>query len=61
MDENFKKLTAFATSDGATFQFRKISFGLKNAPPTFQNMTTREALPGYLCQFAVVYLDDVII
>ena len=61
MDDNSKRLTAFTTPDGATFQFRRMPFGLKNAPATFQNMMTQEVLPGYLRQFAVVYLDDVII
>ena len=61
MDQRSKHLTAFTTPDGATYQFRRMPFGLKNAPATFQNLMTREVLPGCLRKYAVVYLDDVII
>jgi hypothetical protein len=61
LTERAKPLTAFSTSTGATYQFRVMSFGLKNAPATFQRLMSQEVLVGYLHDFALVYLDDVII
>jgi hypothetical protein len=60
MDKASKHLTAFATPDGATYQYRVMPFGLKNAPATFQKLMTR-VLEGHLGKFAHVYLDDIII
>lgn len=61
MEKGSRPLTAFTTPDGATYQFRVMPFGLKNAPATFQKLMTQEVLPGYLRKFALVYLDDVIV
>lgn len=52
--------TAFTTPDVAAYEFRVMLFGLKNAPATFQKMMT-EVLAGYVYQFVIPYLDDVII
>jgi hypothetical protein len=60
MDKASKHLTAFATPDGATYQYRVMPFGLKNAPATFQKLMTR-VLEGHLGKFAHMYLDDIII
>lgn len=60
MNPSSKHLTAFATPDGATYQFKVMPFGLKNAPATFQKMMAR-VLAGYLGEFVQVYLDDIII
>jgi hypothetical protein len=62
MDQALKKLTAFATPDGAgaTYQYRVIPFGLQNAPATFQNFMAR-ALTGLLGRCVHVYLNDIII
>ena len=60
LDEQSRHLTGFATPDGATYQYRVMPFGLKNAPTTFQKLMTR-VLPGYLGIFVHVYLDDIII
>lgn len=56
-----RRLTAFTTPDGASYEFKVMPFGLKNAPATFQKMMTRDVLAGYLHHFVIVYLDDIII
>lgn len=38
-----------------------MAFGLKNAPSTFQQLMTQEVLSGYIQDFVMVYLDDIII
>jgi hypothetical protein len=60
MDPASKHLTAFATPDGATYQYRAMPFGLKNAPATFQKLMTG-VLGGLLGKCAHVYLDDIIV
>jgi hypothetical protein len=60
MDPASKHLTAFATPDGATYQYRVMPFGLKNAPATFQKLMTC-VLSGLLGKCAHVYLDDIIV
>ena len=55
-----KKYTAFSTPSGGQYQFRVMPFGLKNAPGTFQNMM-RHVLAEQWGNFAIAYLDDVII
>lgn len=61
MDDASKHLTAFATPDGALYQFRVMPFGLKNAPSTFQRFMTQQVLVGQLQTFSLVYLDDIIV
>eukprot|EP00171_Calliarthron_tuberculosum_P006618 IDg6618t1 len=51
--------TAF-TSHAGTFQFRRMPFGICNAPATFQR-TLDILLAGYRWQSCLVYLDDVIV
>jgi hypothetical protein len=60
MDPMSKYLTAFATPDGATYQYRVMPFGLKNAPATFQKLMAC-VLSGLLGKCAHVYLDDIIV
>ena len=57
-DEDVPK-TAFRTPKGH-FQFRVLSFGLTNAPATFQT-AMNEMLAPYLRESALVYLDDILI
>ncbi|KAJ9511436.1 hypothetical protein QJQ45_029906 [Haematococcus lacustris] len=51
--------TAFRTPDGH-YQFKVLSFGLCNAPATFQRVMN-DAFAPVLNQCALVYLDDILV
>lgn len=53
-----KEKTAFTTPFGL-YQFNVLPMGLKNSPPTFQKVMTNTLAPCR--QFALVYLDDIIV
>lgn len=57
-EEDIEK-TTFTCAHG-TFAFKRMPFGLKNAPATFQRMMNR-VLASVLRKFALVYLDDIIV
>ena len=57
-DEDVPK-TAFRTPFGH-FQWRVLSFGLTNAPATFQRLMNDVFRP-YLDRFVLVYLDDILV
>ena len=59
MEESSKEKTAFITYDGQ-YQFTKMSFGLVNAPSTYQRMM-QGVLAGLQWKCLQVYLDDIII
>ena len=59
MNEPDKEKTAFATHRGL-FQFRKMAFGLTNAPATFMRLMER-VLQGLNWEQCLVYLDDIIV
>ena len=59
LDDSSRELTAFATSR-SHYQFKRLSFGLRNAPAAFQ-----KAIQGILKEFSwkkvIVYIDDILI
>lgn len=58
MDEMSKHLTAFSCWQGK-FQYKRMPFGLRNAPATFQ-LLMQKVLAG-LESFSLSYIDDIII
>lgn len=60
MAEESKQYTAFCTPDGAQYEFNVMPFGLKNARATFQKMV-QHVLAGYVGEFCMAYLDDIVI
>lgn len=59
MEESDKCKTAFCTPKGH-FEFNRMSFGLKNAPATFQRMMNN-VLTGLDPVQCFVYLDDIVV
>lgn len=58
--ENSKKYTAFTVPNRGLFQFRKMPFGLHNAPATWQRLIDKVLGPK-LEPHVFVYLDDIVI
>ena len=58
LNQEDKAKTAFSSHVGK-FQFRKMPFGLKGAPATFQRLMDSVLAPCY--GFASAYLDDIIV
>ena len=59
MEESDREKTAFICQYGL-YEFKRMPFGLKNAPGTFQRLMNF-VLQEYLYKFVAVYLDDIII
>ena len=59
LDPNSEELTAFSTSRGH-WQFKRLPFGLCNAPATFQRQML-EILRDFPRCHVVVYIDDILI
>ena len=59
MDKKDQDKTAFSTDDGH-YEFKRMPFGLKNAPATFQRVMNH-ILRGLTAEVCLVYLDDIII
>ena len=59
MDNKDKPKTAFTTGKGL-YQFTIMSFGLCNAPATFERLM-EDVLAGLLWEICLLYLDDVIV
>lgn len=59
IEEKDREKTAFSTEEGH-FHFKRMAFGLKNAPASFQRLINQSLL-GLTPQQCMVYLDDIII
>ena len=59
MDEHDKPKTAFTTGNGL-YQFTVMSFGLCNAPATFERLMEK-VLSGLPWEVCLLYLDDIIV
>lgn len=59
LEDGSKEQTAF-TCDEGHYQFKVMTFGFTNAPPSFQRMMT-DYLRDFLGKFVEVYLDDILI
>ena len=60
MDDESRTKTAFSVGHGGLYQFRRMPFGLCNAPATFQRLMEK-VLAGLQWQIAVLYIDDIIV
>ena len=58
LSDSSKPKTAFVVSGMGKFEFNRVPFGLAQAPAYFQRLID-EVLPD--CNFAMGYLDDIII
>ena len=59
MEATSKEKTAFSTYSGL-YEFRKMPFGLANAPATFQQLM-ENVLAGLARDGCLVYLDDILV
>lgn len=59
MAEEDKEKTAFSMPEGY-YEYTRMPFGLKNAPPTFQRLMN-SVLAGMQGVKCYVYLDDIVI
>lgn len=59
MDPEDIQKTAFSTENGH-YEFKRMPFGLKNAPSTFQRVMDN-ILRGLQNEICLVYLDDIVI
>jgi hypothetical protein len=59
MDESSKQKTAFIV-DNNLYEWKRLSFGLTNAPGTFQRLMNY-VLRSVIGKMCLVYLDDIIV
>ncbi|XP_076301613.1 uncharacterized protein LOC143219562 [Lasioglossum baleicum] len=59
MDPKDRQKTAFTTPNGH-YEFSRMPFGLKNAPPTFQRLMD-QVLTGLQGTDVFIYLDDIVV
>jgi len=60
VEENSQKYTAFSTSNGGQYAWRRLPFGVRNAPAVFQR-TMDTVLKGLVGKSCLVYIDDIAI
>ena len=60
MDDESRAKTAFTVGRGGLYQFRRMPFGLCNAPATFQRLMEK-VLAGLQWEIAVLYIDDIVV
>ena len=60
IDPESRPKTAFSLQGGQQWQFRKLAFGLCNAPSAFTRLM-QLALSGLIWNILVLYLDDIIV
>lgn len=59
LDSETKHKSAFVTHNGL-YQFKKLPFGLSNAPMSFQMVMT-QVLKGVAWRYALCYIDDILV
>jgi len=59
LEKNSREMTAFSTAHGH-WQFKRLSFGLKNAPAAFQR-EMQKVLSQFPWRRVIVYIDDILI
>ncbi|XP_066585575.1 uncharacterized protein [Prorops nasuta] len=60
LGDESREITAFIVPGKGLFQFRRMRYGLTNAPATFQRMMD-QLIPPEFDPYVFVYLDDIII
>lgn len=60
IDERHCHLTAFVTQQEGQWQFKRVPFGLQNAPPFFQR-SMDSLLGSFRWPFCLAYIDDIVI
>ena len=60
MEENSNTLTAFTVGPLDFYECERMSFGLTNAPATFQWLM-QSCLGNLDLQYCIIYLDDIIV
>lgn len=60
LDERSREITAFAVPGKGLFQFKRMAFGLRNGPASFQRLTDL-IIPPEWSPYVRKYVDDFII